>query len=79
MSDRSIKKTEDEILEETFLGTHNISSVTECTGLIPAAPENEAEAESYAKLYRVPKPENCVSEKLKKKISVQGKKQKKGE
>lgn len=35
-----------------------VASSTECTGLIPAPPANESEAESYADLYSIPKPEN---------------------
>lgn len=34
----------------------NLSSATECTGLIPSAVMDPAEAEHYAQLYDVPRP-----------------------
>ncbi len=34
----------------------DVASATECTGLIPAPPANEAEAESYTELYPIPQP-----------------------
>lgn len=36
--------------------THNIqaSSATDCTGLIPALPVDDAELENYAELYSMP-------------------------
>ena len=34
-------------------GVENLASVTECTGLTPTAVLNEAEAESYARLYAI--------------------------
>ena len=34
----------------------NIASGTECTGLIPAAVENEEEAKAYEELYKIHKP-----------------------
>lgn len=33
-----------------------VSSSTECTGLIQTPPASEAEADSYADLYTIPKP-----------------------
>lgn len=42
------------LLEETFLGTDGIASGTECTGLIPATPEDEEQMESYQEIYEVP-------------------------
>lgn len=43
---------------DLILDLDTVASVTECTGLIPTPPANEAEAESYTDLYAVPKPEN---------------------
>jgi hypothetical protein len=42
------------LLDETFLGTDAVASGTECTGLIPNTPEDEAQMESYQELYEVP-------------------------
>lgn len=44
--------------EDDFLDFDTVASATECTGLIPTPPASEAEAESYADMYAVPKPEN---------------------
>lgn len=46
------KDDEDEILSSI----DTVSSSTECTGLIQTPPASEAEAESYADLYTIPKP-----------------------
>lgn len=43
--------------EASFFGDDNTASTMECTGLIPTPPTDEAEAESYADLYTIPKPE----------------------
>lgn len=40
-----------------YLDPEDVVSGTECTGLIPTPPITEAEAESYAQLYTVPKPQ----------------------
>lgn len=42
----------------------SVASATECTGLMPAPPENEEEAESYNEIYVVPKVENSVKKEL---------------
>lgn len=34
----------------------DVASATECTGLMPTPPANEAEAESYTELYPIPQP-----------------------
>lgn len=34
----------------------DVASATECTGLMPTPPANDAEAESYTELYPVPRP-----------------------
>ncbi|MCI8624417.1 MAG: hypothetical protein HFG26_12265 [Provencibacterium sp.] len=41
---------EDELYNERF----SVMSSTECTGLIPAAPVDEAEADSYQEIYDIP-------------------------
>ena len=38
---------------DPFYDQQTTSSMTECTGLIPSAPEDEAEAESYSELYSI--------------------------
>lgn len=35
---------------------NTVASMTECTGLIGTPPQNEAEMESYADIYTIPKP-----------------------
>lgn len=42
-----------EILDEI----DTVASTTECTGLIPTPPVSEEEAESYTKIYTIPKPD----------------------
>lgn len=42
--------------DDKFYDMGSIASASDCTGLIPAAPANEAEAESYAELYNIPEP-----------------------
>lgn len=34
----------------------DVASATECTGLIPTPPADEAQAQSYAQLYPIPQP-----------------------
>lgn len=34
----------------------DVASATECTGLMPTPPANQAEAESYTDLYPIPQP-----------------------
>lgn len=46
------KDDEDEILSSV----DTVSSSMECTGLIQRPPASEAEADSYADLYTIPKP-----------------------
>lgn len=66
--------SEEKLLEDTFLGTDNVSSATECTGLIPSAPGDESEAEAYTKIYEIPKPENRKPNDLQKESPVRGNK-----
>ena len=40
--------------EELFNNLFDVASATECTGLMPTPPLNEAEAESYSKIYDIP-------------------------
>lgn len=40
--------------EELFDETMSVSSMTECTGLIPAAPVSEPEIDSYSAIYDIP-------------------------
>ena len=47
---RPIDQDDDKLFDEQF----SVASSTDCTGLIPAAPANEAEAESYGELYDIP-------------------------
>nr|WP_319488232.1 hypothetical protein [uncultured Caproiciproducens sp.] len=44
--------------EDSFFNSECVISSTECTGLIQTPPISEDEAESYTKIYDVPKPEN---------------------
>lgn len=41
---------------DLFFEVDNVSSATECTGLMPTPPANDAEAEAYTDLYAVPTP-----------------------
>ena len=47
-------KKDAELLEEAFLSTDGVASGTECTGLVPNTPEDEAQMESYRSLYQIP-------------------------
>lgn len=40
---------------EPFERTEDVASLTECTGLMPALPKDEAQDENYAGLYGVHK------------------------
>lgn len=40
--------------ETGILNAENVASATECTGLIPSAPADEHEMDSYASLYSIP-------------------------
>lgn len=40
--------------EELFDDTMSVSSMTECTGLIPSAPVSEPEIDSYSAIYDIP-------------------------
>lgn len=40
--------------EELFNNSMSVSSMTECTGLIPAAPVSEPEIDSYSAIYDIP-------------------------
>lgn len=41
---------------DLFFEVDGVSSATECTGLMPTPPADEAEAEAYTDLYAVPTP-----------------------
>lgn len=41
-------------------GAEDVVSANECTGLVMAPPEDEAQARAYTDLYPIPKPENDV-------------------
>ena len=58
MKKKSIPKDKQALQPNDNLFLDDVVSTTECTGLIPTPPQNEAEAESYTDLYAVPKPEN---------------------
>lgn len=51
----------DEDSVSNILSADIVASATECTGLIPSAPLNEDEMDSYANLYSVPKVKNDVN------------------
>lgn len=40
--------------EDLYNELFSVASMTECTGLIPSAPENEAEVDSYSEIYDIP-------------------------
>lgn len=44
-------------IEELMEFREQVVSTTDCTGLIPAIPQTEAQAESYTNLYPIPKPQ----------------------
>lgn len=41
---------------DLFFEIDSVSSATECTGLMPTPPANQAEADFYTDLYAVPTP-----------------------
>lgn len=43
--------------DDPYYNIEKVSSVTECTGLIPRGPENDAEAEAYSDLYAIHAPD----------------------
>lgn len=47
------KKSEEDYLEKYYTSP-DISSATECTGMVPAPPLTEAEVEGYADVYAAP-------------------------
>lgn len=58
---RSRARTEKEILPEDVLDIESTVSATECTGLMPTPPQNEAEVEAYTQIYDIPQPKNKVN------------------
>ena len=42
--------------EDPFFEIANVTSTTECTGLVPAGIEDNAEADSYGELYAIHPP-----------------------
>lgn len=60
------RNCEDTILPLDILNEEiGVVSATECTGLMPAPPQNYDEAEAYAQIYSVPKAENKREKELK--------------
>lgn len=51
---------DDELFDESF----TVMSSTECTGLIPSAPTDEAQIDSYAEIYDIPLSKDKTNEKL---------------
>ena len=58
--------------EELFDDSMSVSSMTECTGLIPSAPVSEPEIDSYSAIYDIP----LAGESQKARHGLQSKKQK---
>lgn len=58
--------------EELFDDQMSVSSMTECTGLIPSAPVSEPEIDSYSAIYDIP----LAGESAKAQHGLQNKKQK---
>lgn len=50
----------------------DVASATDCTGLMPTPPANEAEAESYTDLYPVPQVGNKVDNGLQRESGIGG-------
>lgn len=42
--------------DDLFFEIDTVASATECTGLIPALPLTEAQAQAYTDLYSIPRP-----------------------
>ncbi len=53
---RKIKKVAFDESENTFYDLDKVASATECTGIAPAAPETESEAEEVGELYAIHTP-----------------------
>lgn len=47
--------------DDRFYDIGSVASTSDCTGLIPSPPVNEAEAESYAELYNIPQPTDEIN------------------
>ena len=58
--------------DEMIWDTNMVASSMECTGLIPAAPANQEEIDSYAEIYGVPQPKKDVNNGLQKEKGVNG-------
>ncbi len=52
---RKIEKIDFDETKDPFYTLQTTASATECTGLVPSAIENEAEAEAYGELYAIHK------------------------
>lgn len=57
---RGIPLYQDE--HDPFAHLDFVASSSDCTGLVPTPPCNEEEAESYAQLHNIPKPQNDPEE-----------------
>lgn len=59
MSEKELREKQE---ADTFYDISNMASMSECTGLIPAAVENEEESAAYGELYAIHKPEPVSEE-----------------
>ena len=50
-------KEETSYVDDILNKIDSVASATECTGLMPTPPENEAEEDSYNEIYVIPKRE----------------------
>ncbi len=52
---KETNKLKDSSKYDEYFSINEVPSSTDCTGLIPALPVSESEAESYTDLYHIPK------------------------
>lgn len=50
----------DDLDDYDFLEMSGVASSTDCTGLIPTPPLEEADADSYTDIYNIPQPGNPI-------------------
>ena len=58
--------------DEMFWDSNMVASSLECTGLIPAAPADKSEVDSYAEIYGVPQPKQEADHGLQKEKGTNG-------
>ena len=58
---QSRARTAREVRAEDVLDIESTVSATDCTGLMPTPPINEAEAEAYTQLYNIPQTKEKVN------------------